>query len=95
MIRKTTILGQEHQYEMRKNPDTTMTKRDVIYDGQNLGTVYCRGMQRNGYEVENRPDITIGHSQSNLAQILIIEHLLKVVMSQLANNIKKATTKEN
>lgn len=89
MIRRTTVLGTEHEYELRKNTNSETTRRDVVYKGEYLGTIQCRGMQRNGYVVIDRNDIVIGHSQSGLAQILIVEHLLKVYMQKVSHLIQK------
>lgn len=93
MHNQATILGETHSYELRKQPDSVgIVKRDVVYDGQTLGTVYCRGQQRNGYEIEGREDVAIGHSQSGLAQFLIVEYLLKKLLKKMATSISEAST---
>lgn len=92
MLKHTTILGKTHQYESRINTEQDVTRREIYYKGDFLGIVSCRNQQRNGYQVENRTDLEIGHSQSALAQILITEYLLKKYMAKVCDLVKKAQT---
>ena len=94
MIKNTTILGKTYEYESRKITDSSSTRREIIYKGEILGSIGCRGLQRNGYEVFNRSDLEIGHSQSALAQVLIIEFLLKEHMQKISQLIKEKINKE-
>ena len=63
--------------------------RQVIFNGVPLGVIVCRGTQRNGYEVLDRPDLPIGHNQKACAILLILEHMIKTYQ----NTSKKEETK--
>jgi len=95
MKKTMLLLGETVQYELIKTNESAITKRTVRYQDKDLGTIVCRGMQRNGYEVEGREDIAIGHSMSSLAQYLVLEQTIRNLIEKLQSILEGQKNNDN
>ena len=64
MKKKIDILGKTYSYTLEHDNTIIPSTRTVVFNAESLGKIYCRGKQQNGYSVEERPDIEIGHSMN-------------------------------